>query len=321
VPNARLPEALELLGDVVQRPTIPPDSFEAERAVAISNVAMLRDDMYRYPTRLAGSVAFGSHPYARPAMGTEESLRALSADQARQWHRSRVLESAVVIGIVADLDPKEAADLVAREFAVLEPRKSPKVGKPRWPKSVKIAAESRDKSQTAIALAFPGPSRSDDDRFEAALIGTVASGLGGRFFDELRDRQSLAYTVHAGLSEKRMAGIFVSYIATSPEKEETARRGLLAEFAKLREQPVSEDELSRAKQYAIGTHEIAQELGAAVLAEMLDAWMFGAGLHELTEHDSRVRSVTAEEMREVARRYFDPARRVEGIVRGVGRTV
>jgi predicted Zn-dependent peptidase len=54
---------------------------------------------------------------------------------------------------------------------------------------------------------------------------------------------------------------------------------------------------------------------------MLDAWMFGAGLQELTEHDARVRSVTADQMREVARRYFDPARRVEGIVRGVGHTV
>ncbi|HEV2018467.1 MAG TPA: pitrilysin family protein [Gemmatimonadaceae bacterium] len=321
VPNARLSEALELLGDVVQRPTIPEDSFETERAVALSSVAMLRDDMYRYPTRLASSVAFGSHPYGRPVMGTEESLRAISVGQAREWHRSRVLESAAVIGIVADVDVKEAADLVAREFGVLDPKKSPKVGKPRWPKSVKIAAESRDKSQTAIALAFPGPSRSDEDRFAASLVGTVASGLGGRFFDELRDRQSLAYTVHAGLSEKRMAGVFVSYIATSPEKEGIARSGLLAEFAKLRDQPVGDDELSRAKQYTIGTHAIAQELGAAVLAEMLDAWMFGAGLQELTEYEARVRSVTAEAMRDVARRYFDPARRVEGIVRGVGRTV
>ncbi|HXL85948.1 MAG TPA: pitrilysin family protein [Gemmatimonadaceae bacterium] len=321
VPTARLPEALELLGDVVQRPTIPDDSFETERAVALSNVAMLRDDMYRYPARLASSVAFGKHPYGRPVMGTEESLRAISPEQAREWHRSRVLESAAVIGIVADVDVKEAADLVAREFGFLESKKSPKVAKPRWPKSVKIAAESRDKSQTAIALAFPAPSRTDDDRFAASMIGTVASGLGGRFFDELRDRQSLAYTVNAGLSEKRLAGIFVSYIATSPEKEEIARSGLLAEFAKLRDQPVGEDELSRAKQYTIGTHAIAQELGGAVLAEMLDAWMFGAGLRELPEYDSRVRSVTAEEMRDVARRYFDPARRVEGIVRGVGRTV
>ena len=108
-------------------------------------------------------------------MGTEESLRTISTAQAREWHRSRILESAAVIGIVADVDPKEAADLVAREFCLLEPKKGPKVGKPRWPKSVKIAAESRDKSQTAIALAFPAPSRSDDDRFAASLIGTVAS--------------------------------------------------------------------------------------------------------------------------------------------------
>jgi zinc protease len=321
VPTARLAEALELLGDAIQRPTIPEDSFETERSVALSNVAMLRDDMYRYPMRLATSVAFAGHPYGRPVMGTEESLRAMSAEQAREWHRSRVLESAAVIGVVADVDVKEVADLVAREFGALEPAKSPRVGKPRWPKSVKIAAESRDKSQTAIALAFPGPSRTDDDRFAASLIGTVASGLGGRFFDELRDRQSLAYTVNAGLSEKRLAGIFASYIATSPEKEEIARSGLLAEFAKLRNEPVSEEELSRAKEYTIGSHAIAQELGATLLAEMLDAWMFGAGLRELAEFESRVRAVTAEDMRAVARRYFDPSRRVEGIVRGISRTV
>jgi len=168
VPKARLPEALELLGDVIQRPTMPEDSFETERTVALSNVAMLRDDMYRYPMRLASSVAFGGHPYGRPVMGTEDSLRALSAERTRDWHRSRVLNSAAVIGIVADMEVKEAADLVAREFGALEPEKAPKPGKPRWPKSVKIAAESRDKAQTAIALAFPGPSRTDDSRCRGA---------------------------------------------------------------------------------------------------------------------------------------------------------
>jgi zinc protease len=153
------------------------------------------------------------------------------------------------------------------------------------------------------------------------MVGTVASGLGGRFFDELRDRQSLAYTVHAGASEKRLAGVFASYIATSPEKEDVARAGLLAEFEKLRTKPVSEEELTQAKEYTIGSHAISQELGSTLLAEMLDAWMFGSGLHEITEYESRVRGVTAQQMREVALRYFDPERRVEGIVRGMGRTV
>ena len=321
VPATRLAEALELLGDVIQRPTIPDDAFETERAVALSNVAMLRDDMYRYPMRLASSVAFAGHPYGTPAMGTEESLRAISAEQAREWHKSRVLESAAVIGIVADMDAKEVADIVARELGSLQLKKAPKVGKPRWPRSVKIAAESRDKAQTAIALAFPAPARDDDSRFAANLIATVASGLGGRFFDELRDKQSLAYTVQAAVSEKRLAGMFLSYIATSPEKEGVARAGLLAEFAKLRDELVSDDELARAKEYVVGAHAISQESGGARLGEMLDAWMFGEGLHELLEYDARIREVTADQVREVAQKYFDPERRVEGIVRGVGRTV
>ncbi|MGH7602639.1 MAG: M16 family metallopeptidase [Gemmatimonadaceae bacterium] len=319
--QARMGQALELLGDVIQNPTIPDDALETERAVALSNVAMLRDDMYRYPMRLAGALAFAGHPYGNSPMGTEDSLRSISSDQVREWHRTRVLESQVVVGVVADIEPQKAADLVARELEKLELKKLREIAAPAWPRKSEIAVESRDKAQTAMVLAFPAPSRTEPTRFAASLIGTVASGLGGRFFDELRDRQSLAYTVHAGPSEKRLAGIFASYIATSPDKEEVARRGLLAEFAKLRDKPVADDELSRAKEYTIGAHAIAQESAGSMLAEMLDAWMFGSGLHEIVDYVRRVRAVTADEIVEVARRYFDPERRVEGVVRGVGRTV
>jgi zinc protease len=148
------------------------------------------------------------------------------------------------------------------------------------------------------------------------MIAGVASGLGGRFFDELRDKQSLGYTVHAFANERALAGSFVAYIATSPEKEEVARRGLLAEFAKLREQPVTARELDQAKNYALGVHAIRQQSGGAVLGEMVDAFLFGR-LAELDEFDARVRGVSAEEMREVARAYFDESRRVEGIIRGM----
>ena len=153
------------------------------------------------------------------------------------------------------------------------------------------------------------------------MIATIASGLGGRFFDELRDRQSLAYTVHAYTSERQLAGMFLSYIATSPEKEETARQGLLREFERLRTEPVTGDELARAKRYAIGSHAIRQESGGAVLGEMLDAWMFGSGLRELALYESSIEAVTADDILAVAREFFDPNRRVEGIVRGIGKTV
>jgi zinc protease len=178
--------------------------------------------------------------------------------------------------------------------------------------------EDRDKAQTALALAFPAPDRADEARWAAEMIAGVASGLGGRFFEELRDRRSLAYSVHAHASERRRAGMFVSYIATSPAQEEAARKGLLREFARLRESNVTARELELAQEYAIGTHAIRQQSGGAVLGELIDAWMMGRGLAELDEHDARVRAVTAPAMRELAAKYFDESRLVQATIRGNG---
>ena len=321
VPARHTPAALDLLADVVQRPTMPEAALETERAVALSEVATLRDDMYRYPMRLATQAAFGAHPYGVPVLGTEDSLSRIDADELRRWHAERVLGGAPVIGVVGDLDPDEVASLAARDFAALGAGATPEVEEPRWPAEPVSASDARDKAQTALALAFPGARRGDDDRFAAHLIAGVASGLGGRFFDELRDRRSLAYTVAAFSSERVRAGSFIAYIATSPEKEEEARRGLLDEFAKLRDRPVTDAELERAQRYAIGTYAISQQSGASVLGDVIDAWLFGRGLAELEEHDERVRGVTPAAMQAFARRYFDESRLVQGIVRGTGKSV
>jgi zinc protease len=115
--------------------------------------------------------------------------------------------------------------------------------------------------------------------------------------------------------------MFLSYIATSPEKEDIARQALLREFERFRDELVTDDELARAKRYAIGSHAIRQESGGAVLGEMLDAWMFGSGLEELTRYETAIQAVTPDDILSVAREFFDPSRRVEGVVRGIGRKV
>lgn len=321
VPVQHLEAAVDLLADVVENAVIPDDALETERTVALSDLAALRDDMFRFPVRLLMLGAYQGHPYSLSPLGTEESLRELSVEDVRQWYRGRLLSSPLVVGIVGDVIPADAAALVARELDSLRPGEPRTPEAPLWPANGKVVVESREKAQTALALAFPGPPRHDDRRFAAQLTATIASGLGGRFFDELRDRQSLAYTVHAYTSEHQLAGMFLAYIATSPEKEEVARQGLLAEFAKLCETRVSDEEIGRAQRYAIGSHAIRQESGAAVLGDLLDAWMLGSGLRELTEHDGRVLAVTSAGIQELAQTFFDPARRVEGVVRGVGKIV
>ena len=320
VPAVHAAPALELLADVAQNPTFESQPLETERAIALADLAALHDDMYRYPMRLAAQAAFAGHPYGVPSLGTETSLRAQTRDDLESWHRAQFVHAPSVIAIVGDGNPDDLAAIASRHFRALRYTEPTPLPRPSWPDRLIELVEQREKAQSALVMSWPSPARDDPARFDVAMLSGVASGLGGRLFEELRDKQSLCYTVHAFASERRAAGTFNAYIATSPEKEDVAREGLLVELGKLRDEPVSEEELQRAQTYAIGVHAIRQQSGGAVLGELVDAWMFGS-LRELDEYEMRVRAVTAHAMQKTARRYLEPLRRVEGIVRGVGKSV
>lgn len=320
VPRDNTDAAIDLLADVVQNATLPADAFETERSVLLADLAQLHDDMYRYPMRMVQEAAYAGHPYATPAGGTEESLRAITLDEAREWYGSAMLQAPFVIAITGDADADEIANTVASRFGSLVPAERPPLSVPMWPPESRERRTERDKAQSAIAIAFPAPARDDSIRFVAHVLASIASGLGGRFFEELRDRKSLAYTVHAFSSEHRLAGMFAAYIATSPEREGEARTGLLAEFEALRRELVTEEELARAKRYLLGMHDIRQERGGAVLGDIVDAWLFGNGLHELEQFGARVQAVTAQDILALACDYFDPQRLVEGVVSGTAAT-
>ena len=177
---------------------------------------------------------------------------------------------------------------------------------------------NRERAQAALAIGFPGPSRRDPDQAAAQVWAAVASGLGGRLFEALRDRRSLAYTVMASAWQKARAGALLAYIATSPEREEEAREEMLGELERFTHDPVSEVELRQAINYLAGQSEVGRQSGSAVAAEILEAWIAGAGLGELEDPGARFRSVTAADVLRVARRCLDRSRRVEGVVRGTG---
>ncbi|MEX2151830.1 MAG: pitrilysin family protein [Gemmatimonadaceae bacterium] len=320
VPVAHAAAAIELLADVAQHPTFDAQALETERAVALADLASLHDDMYRFPMRLATQAAFAGHPYGVSLLGTEASLRGQTRADLEQWHFSQILEAPNIIAIVGDGDLEELAGIVNRHFREARFAAPKPLAPPRWPDRLIEKVEHREKAQTALVMSWPAPARNDEARFDVAMLSGIASGLGGRLFEELRDKRSLCYTVQAFGSERRVAGTFNAYIATSPEKETAAREGLLVELGKLRAELVTAEELRRAQTYAIGVHAIRQQSGGAVLGEFVEAWMFGS-LHELEDYETRIRAVTPHGIRETARRFLEPHRRVEGIVRGVGKQV
>ena len=223
-PAAPYDGCLRLLADVVLEPTLSPaTTIDTERTLALVELANLHDDMYRFPFRLATETAYGDHPYGLHTIGSDRSLPMLTADDVRSWHAQRCCthRSPSASSPMAIDDALVAT--VGRMPGRVHFRPPPLSRRRTGPDVDETAARPRDKSQTAIAVAFPGPARRDEDRFVTQLIAGVSSGLGGRFFEELRDRRSLAYTVQAFAVERANAGMFVGYIATSPDKEETAR--------------------------------------------------------------------------------------------------
>ncbi len=319
VPTEDVAPAAALLADVVQAPSFPADAVATESAQMLTELRARRDDMLRHPLSVARQALFGAHTYGIDALGTADGLSAVTVDAVRDWHERAILHGEVVLAIVGDAEPAELARQVAGPFGALSPQSGVVVSPPPMPTSPIEIVDARTKQQSAVAMLFRGPARGDQARHATALMTGVASGLGGRFFESLRSRQSLAYSVFVSASTLRNAGMISAYIACAPERELEARAGLLAEFALMREAPVSSEELERARTYAIGMHALRQESAGAQLGDMVDAWTSGAGLAELDDEVPQLRAVTAADVQRVVQEWIDPARRVEAIVRGVAR--
>ena len=313
-----LDPAARLLDLVLRQPRLEESAVAVERQLLADDAEQANDDMQRRPTQLAAAAAFGEAGYGLPLLGRPQTVRALATSDVVRWHESHAVTRLTVVA-VGDLEPGEAVDFLAARFADLPaagdtaPAPAGAIGNGSWPRSL---VEDRDKAQTALTMLFPGPTRLDPDRFAAEVWAAHAGGLGGRLFEALRDQRSLAYTVAAYPWQRRRLGALITYIATSPAREEEAREAMLAELAGLIAEPAGEDEIRRAASYVAGQVEVARQRAGALLGEILDAWLEGTGLAELEDPAGPYLTVSAADVARVAERHLDPARRAEGVVRG-----
>jgi zinc protease len=226
-----------------------------------------------------------------------------------------------VVVTVGDVDPERASATLAGAFRdrpplPAVPRPAPLAWAANDGESSRVVG--REKAQSAFAMIFPGPGRRDLNRAAAEVWAAVASGLGGRMFEALRDRRSLAYTVLASSWQRGRAGALVTYIATSPEREEEARAAMLTELDRFTREPVSEAELMQAVNYLAGQAEVSRQSAGSWAGEILEAWLTGNGLADLLDPGAVFRAVSAEDVLRVAESNLRPSRRAEGVVRGGG---
>ena len=314
VPVVRFREAAALLRIVATDPELNPSQIELERGLMASDARHVQDDMFRHPVQRVLGRAFDGHAYGLPPLGDPAQLETLEPVAVRRW--SARLKGAHALAIaVGDLEPEALLDGLAplaewEGVADLSGRALPVFGAAR-------GEEERRKQQTAVAMAFPASRFGSPDRHVLRVIGALMSGLAGRLFEELREKRSLAYTVSVFPWLAAGAGVMLTYIATSPEREAEARDAMLMELARICRDPPSDTELDCARNYVAGSEEIRLQSGRAITEEIVEAWIKGT-VDDLADSAARIRAVTRDDVLRVSEEVFQAEKRAEYIVRGVG---
>jgi zinc protease len=316
--TGKMDQALEILMDVLQQPAFQDDEIEKEKILQFARIKKLRENNFAYPVSLFMQTLFGDHPYARPSIGTQAAVEAVTKEDLQAWFKTnqRQLVPTIIIagdtsgtGLIAPLaDVLTNEDLHEREIASLPA--------PSLKPETKEAAEAVSRQQTALVYGFPGVTRSGNDRYPLLVLENIVSGLGGRFFDAIREKQGLAYTVRTENAFLTKGGAIYTYVAFSPENESKVKESLQAEIDRLRKDGVTSDEVKKSIAYSIGEHEIGLQTHVSLVLEYARAVYSGQGVQGVSDFSRFVRDVSADQVKKAADTYLDPKLLRIGVVRG-----
>jgi zinc protease len=324
-----LREGFALFSEVLTQPTFPADEVEREKQSIYAEIRRQQDSNFSLAYDLFASACYGEqHPYGLPASGIAEAVASLTPEDLAAWHARNLTAETRVVGLVGDIEEEEAVALFAQIEGNGELRRGGEEEMVfRFPVSPSPPlllssppgterAVRREKQQTAAALGFAGANIANEDRYALDVLSEITSGMGGRFFRAVRGENALAYQVTSFHRSRLDAGNFIAYTSTAPENEQRARDLLLKEIAVLQRDFVSPEELAAAKAAIVGEHVIGTQTFGAQAGELAAVGVFGLPPDEPQRYLARVEAVTAEEVRDVARRYLQPERSWLGVVRG-----
>lgn len=301
---------LALFFESMQEASFAPQELDRTRLLVLEEMRNKLDNPAGLTFDLFNRSLWLEHPYRRDVLGTAASVKAATSDALRAfWHR-RALPAQVVLSFVGDVDPDDIIDAVSdllggEEGATVAP---PSPSLEPAPSAPRVARLVRARAQAHLVTGVRGLTLADDDRFPLEVLSSALSGQGGRLFLELRDKQSLCYSVSAFSTEGIEPGSFAVYMGTSPDKVDRALAGIEALLADVADRGLTPAELERSKRYLVGSHGIGlQRLGARGSAMVLNE-LYGLGHLAHRRYEQRVAAVSLDDVLRVARRVLSGAR-------------
>ncbi|NNL87426.1 MAG: insulinase family protein, partial [Myxococcales bacterium] len=313
----RILPLIDLGCEALLAPALAEEELTRECGDTLAALARREDRLGARAFDLFAQALYPTHPYRFSLLGEEATVKSFTPQSQRALHDRLVRGGNLDIGCVGDVDPEALASDLSVRLAEL-PEGPPGFDLPPedpFPDSPREVVQRKDRSQAHLVLGFPGLRLDDEDRYALEVIAQVLGGQAGRLFLELRDKQSLAYSVSAFAADGVATGYFAFTIATAPEKFEVAKRGLFDEVERLLDEPPDEAELEAAKRQIVGSFVIeGQRAGARAFHMALDA-RYGLGADSASQTPERVRAVSRADVTRVAARVFDLNRYVLAVVR------
>jgi predicted Zn-dependent peptidase len=305
VPRRETKRAMTVLGELICRPNLDVAEIDREREVIVEEIRGYLDDPAEYAQILFQQAMFGPGALGREICGEESDVRGLPADGIRAFWAATYRPANAVVAVAGDLGHDEALELAATTFGRgngvvhgFEPA-------PTLPAGDRVLTGRRDTTQAQICIGVPALQRDHPDAWALAVLNAVlGDGMSSRLFLALVDRDALAYDVGSGIVEYADAGALQVTAGVDPGRAGKALDGILHELASLRDAPVDDDELRKAKAYMSGGLELRMEE-----TRHLAAWIGGQeALHDrvLTLDDAlaAIARVTADDVTRLARQLF-----------------
>ncbi|MFS4458887.1 M16 family metallopeptidase [Bdellovibrio sp. HCB2-146] len=296
---------LDIFTDSLLHPQFPDAILNREKVILKNQIKARNDNPSQICVLNFMKEIFKGHPYSHDMIGTEGSVDSITREGLQNYFQRIASAKNLTLCVVGDIDKKKWVKTfsdITKSFSSGK-RLESSFPAPKLDKDVKVFHEL-NKEQSHIILGYPGLTLKDPERYTLEIIQSILSGQGGRLFLELRDKNSLAYSVSPMHMEGIECGYFGGYIGCSPEKAEKSISMLKEEFTKLAEIKVSEDELARAQKYLIGRHDIELQRKSSVCNAIIFDDIYGLDYKESLEVADKYFAVTPEDIQKLAQNIF-----------------
>jgi zinc protease len=297
---------LGLMAEVALGATLPDEEIERERRLIQSALQAREDIPFQRAFDSVLRDLYGPHPYAWPSLGRRESIERIDRAALQAHYAAIYRPDRMVLAVSGHVRADRVLRVAERLFQPARPTGAPVSvsGGAAAPRAERRVVE-RPVQQAQVLIGYLAPSLTEPDYAAVRVLGMVlGGGMSGRLFTELRDRRGLAYSVGVVGTFRTGPSFLVTYLGTAPPNSGAAEAGVLAEIERVRDEPVTERELARAKAYLLGNLAMDRRTSGRHAWYLAFFEVVGAGWDFPERYARAVEAVTAADITRVARQYL-----------------